>query len=235
MLDFFASILYPKKCVKCRRGGDYICDRCFSEIQFLDFQICAVCQKGSVDGLTHPRCKSRYEIDGIISSILYQGIAKKLLYQFKYPPYLSDLKTVLGKIMYEGLIQQEVFINFVAQKNLYIISVPLHKKRLKKRGYDQAELLGEDLGLRLNLKYVANVLERKKDTKPQFKLKKEERGKNIVGAFLLNPKFNNKIKGKSFLIVDDISTTGSTLRECSKVLKKGGAVKVLGVTLAHEG
>lgn len=235
MLDFIASLLYPKKCVKCRKGGAYICDNCFSEIKFLDFQICAVCQKGSIDGLTHPKCRSKFGIDGIISSIAYKGIVKKLLYQFKYPPYLSDLKTILGKVMYEGLIQQEAFSSFVASKNVYIISVPLHNRRLKTRGYNQAELLAKELSEKLKLKFVSDVLKRQENTKPQFKLKKEERRKNIIGAFSVNPKFKNKIKGKSFLLVDDIATSGSTLRECAKILKKGGAEKVLGITLAHEG
>lgn len=235
MLEFIASLLYPKKCVRCRKGGAYICDNCFATISFLQYQICAVCQKGSIDGLTHPKCKARYGIDGIISSIAYRGIVKKLLYQFKYPPYLSDLKTILGRVFYEGLIQQEAFASFISQKNVYIISVPLHPKRMKKRGYNQAELLAKELSISLEIKYVPNVLVRKINTKPQFDLKKEERGRNILGAFNLNAKFKEKLKDKRFLLVDDITTTGSTLRECAKVLKKSGAEKVLGITLAHEG
>lgn len=235
MLEFIASLLYPKKCVRCRKSGAYICDSCFASIKFLDFQVCAVCQKGSIDGLTHPKCRTAYGIDGIISSIAYKGIVKKLLYQFKYSPFLSDLKTILGKIFYEGLIQQEAFVNYISSKETYIISVPLHPKRLKKRGYNQAELLGKELSLSLKIKYIPNVLLRKANTKPQFDLKKEERGKNILGAFAINPKFQKKLKGKRFLLVDDISTTGSTLRESAKILKKSGAEKVLGITLAHEG
>ncbi len=235
MLDFIASLLYPKKCIKCRKSGAYICDSCFSAIKFLDFQTCAVCQKGSIDGLTHPRCRTAYGIDGIISSIAYKGIVKKLLYQFKYSPFLSDLKTILGKIFYEGLIQQEAFVSFITSKRIYIISVPLHPMRLKKRGYNQAELLGKELSSSLNIKYIPGVLLRKVNTRPQFDLKKGERGKNILGAFSINPKFQKRIKGKRFLLVDDITTTGSTLRECSKILKKSGAVRVIGVALAHEG
>lgn len=235
MLDFFASLLYPKKCVRCRKGGAYICDSCFATINFLDFQICAVCQKGSIDGLTHPKCRTKFGIDGIISSIAYRGVVKKLLYQFKYSPFLSDLKEILGRVMYEGLIQQEAFSNFILQKNVYIISVPLHPNRLKTRGYNQAELLAKELSYKLNLKYVSGVLIRVQKTKPQFSLKKEQRRKNIIGAFDVNPKLKEKIKDKNFLLVDDISTTGSTLKECAKVLKKSGAGKVLGITLAHEG
>lgn len=235
MLDFFVSLLYPKKCVGCKKNGAYICDNCFAGIDFLQFQVCCVCQKGSIDGLTHPKCKTSYSLDGIISSIAYKGIVKKLLYQFKYRPFLSDLKIILGKLFYEGLIQQEAFINFLDAKNVWITSVPLHSNRLKKRGYNQSELLAKELSIKLEIPYLSNVLVRQKHTKPQFELKKEERKKNMLGAFSINQKFGGEIKGKRIILVDDIATTGATLRECGKILKKSGAGKVLGVTLAHEG
>lgn len=235
MFDFIASLLYPKKCVRCKKSGSYICDNCFAGITFLEYQLCGVCQKGSIDGLTHPKCRTKYGIDGIISAISYKGIVKKLLYQFKYPPYLSDLRGILGKILYEGLIQQEGFVNYCSVDNLLITSVPLHTKRGRKRGYNQSELLAKELSLHSNLTQVSAVLLRQISTKPQFELKKEERTKNILGAFALNPKFKNKLKGRDVILVDDITTTGATLRECAKVLKKSGVGKVLGVTLAHEG
>lgn len=194
-----------------------------------------MCQKGSIDGMTHPKCQTAYGVDGIISSIVYKGIVKKLLYQFKYRPYLSDLKVILGKLLYEGLIQQEALEKFISGKNVWITSVPLHKSRERMRGYNQSDLLAKELSRALNIGYVPNILGRIKATKPQFELKKEERKKNILGAFSLNKKFQKDIKGKQIILVDDIATTGSTLQECGKILKQGGAEKVLGVTLAHEG
>lgn len=235
MLSFIVSILYPKRCVRCKKHGDYICDNCLSTISFLNSQLCAVCQKGSIDGLTHPKCVTRLSIDGIISSIAYRGIVKKLIYQFKYPPYLSDLKSVLGKLLYEGLIQEEAFNAFVLRKNVWVVSVPLHTAREKKRGYNQSELLGKELSASIKKPFVKGLLIRKIQTKPQFELKRGERVKNILGAFQLNPKFKNNLKGANIIIVDDITTTGATLRECAKVLKANGVKKVLGVTLAHEG
>ena len=235
MFDFIASLLYPKRCVGCKKSGSYICDNCFAKISFLDYQLCGVCQKGSIDGLTHPKCQTPYSIDGIISSIAYKGIVKKLLYQFKYKPFLSELKVPLSKLFYEGLIQQEAFSNFIQNNNVLITAVPLHVLRERKRGYNQSELLGIELSKMLSLPYVSNLLIRIKQTRPQFELTKEERKKNILGAFSLNPKFKQKTKGKQIVLVDDITTTGATLRECGKILKQSGVVKVLGVTLAHEG
>lgn len=235
MFSFIAELLYPKRCIRCRRSGDYVCDRCFAGITFLEYQLCGVCQKGSIDGLTHPKCRTANGIDGIFSSIAYRGIVKKLLYQFKYPPYLSDLRGILGKLLYEGLIQQEAFEKFIEDKGVLIISVPLHKSRERRRGYNQSALLAKELAEKLKILFVSDVLIRQKQTKPQFELKKEERKQNILGAFTINQKFKNLIKSKKIIVVDDITTTGSTIRECAKMLKHNGAKSVIGVTLAHEG
>jgi ComF family protein len=184
--------------------------------------------------MTHPKCRTAYGIDGIISSIAYKGIVKKLLYQFKYKPYLSDLKTILGKLFYEGLIQQEAFEKFVSKENVVITAVPLHKSRERSRGYNQSELLAKELSISLKIPYH-KLLIREKQTKPQFELKKEERKKNILGAFSINDKLIKNHKIANVILVDDITTTGATLRECAKILKQSGVSKVLGVTLAHEG
>jgi len=235
VFDFVASLLNPKRCVGCKKSGRYICDNCFAKISFLEYQLCGVCQKGSIDGLTHPKCKTPYAIDGTISSISYKGIVKKLLYQFKYKPFLSELKVPLSKLFYEGLIQQEAFSNFVQNNNVLVTAVPLHVSRERKRGYNQSELLGIELSKMLSLPYVPNAITRIRQTKPQFELKKDARKENLKGAFALNPRFRNRIKGKNIIFVDDITTTGATLRECGKILKQSGAGKVLGITLAHEG
>jgi len=202
----------------------------------LELQYCGECQKGSIDGMTHPKCLTKYGIDGILSAISYKGIVKKLMYQFKYPPYLSDLKGVLGRLLYEGITQQEAFSHFLSGERMcVIVPVPLHKKRMRVRGYNQSELLARELSVRLGLPLTSDVLKRVSETKPQFDLKKDERTKNILGAFSISEKFKTKLKGKNIVLVDDITTTGSTLKECAKVLKKSGVTKVLGVTLAHEG
>lgn len=234
MLDFILSILYPKRCVFCKSGGRFICDNCFSKIAFLEYQLCGICQKGSIDGMTHPKCRTKWSIDGIISSIAYHGAVKRLIYQFKYPPYLSALKEDLGSLLYEGLIQQESFMQFILKENIVLTSVPLHKSRLNQRGYNQSELLAKFISEKLKIPYL-NLIERKSKTAPQYRLKKELRLKNISDAFVINKKYKENIKGLNTVLVDDIVTSGATMRECAKVLKKGGVAKVLGAVLAHEG
>lgn len=234
MFDFIAQLLYPKRCVRCGKRGDYICDTCFAGIAFLEHQLCGVCQKGSIDGMTHPKCRTRYGIDGIFSAIKYKGIVKKLLYQFKYPPYLSDLKGILGRLLYEGVIQEEAFVKISLDTRVFIVPVPLHTARERKRGYNQAELLARDFSYRLKTPFLS-VLERSKMTKPQFDLRKEERIRNVIDAFSVKENFKRRLSGATVILIDDITTTGATLRECAKVLKKSGVKKVIGTTLAHEG
>jgi competence protein ComFC len=192
--------------------------------------ICLVCNKNSIDGLTHPKCKSKYAIDGAFSAIAYKGIVKKLIYNFKYKPYLADLKKSLVELFHESIIQQEIFQK-VYKSSPILIPIPLSKKRLRSRGYNHSELLVQGLSRSLNLKLM-NGLQRVRETKSQFGLTLKERKENIKNAFTLDSKFI--IRNSIIFLVDDILTTGSTLLEAARILKKNGAKKVYGLTLARD-
>lgn len=193
--------------------------------------ICLVCNKNTLDGLTHPGCRGKYSIDGVFAGIAYKGIVKKLIYNFKYKPYLSDLKESLTELFYESIIQQEIFQN-VYKITPVLVPIPLHAKRLRERGYNHAKLLAEGLSGKLNLQ-VIDVLRRTKDTKSQFGLKLKDRKENISGAFSLSPNIPIT-QFPNILLVDDILTTGSTLLEAARVLKRHGVKKVWGLTLARD-
>jgi competence protein ComFC len=228
----FLDIIFPKYCVNCRKMGDYICPNCFSYLSFDFTMICLVCNRPSIDGLTHPGCRSRYTIDGAFCAVAYKGIVKKLIYNFKYKPYLSDLQKTLVELFYESIIQQEIFHSAKQNKPLPIlIPIPLPHKRLRERGYNHAKLLAEGLSQRLNLK-VLDALQRTKETKSQFGLKLAERKENLKNAFTLNTEY--RILNTNIFLVDDILTTGSTLLEAAKVLKRNGAKKVWGLALARD-
>ncbi len=233
MKDLLLDIFFPKKCVSCRKIGGFICENCFARISFNGINICTICNKHSIDGATHPGCLRAQGLNGVTSSITYKGVVKKLIYQFKYSPYLSSLNDVLSDLMHEGLIQSESFIH-VLEKNPLIIDVPIHRKRYKARGYNHSTLLAEKLAVKLNLEFIPDVLLRLKKTDSQYKLSREDRKKNISGAFILNPKFKKYIKDFSVIIVDDVVTSGATLNECAKVLKRSGVKFVWGATLARE-
>lgn len=200
--------------------------------------ICLVCNKGSFDGLTHPKCLGKYSIDGAFSAISYKGIVKKLIYNFKYKPYLSDLNKTLVEFFYESIIQNEIFQKAYASKPI-LVPIPLHKKRLKKRGYNHSKLLADVLSKKLNLPLI-EVLQRTKNTKSQFGLKLKDRKENLKDAFsvssniLVSPPSGEAGQYLNIFLVDDILTTGSTLLEAAKILKRNGAKRVWGLTLARD-
>ncbi|MGA2911754.1 MAG: phosphoribosyltransferase family protein [Candidatus Levyibacteriota bacterium] len=157
---------------------------------------------------------------------------QKLIFNFKYKPYLTDLKTVLADLFYESIIQNEQFIKLIANGKWLIVPIPLSKAKLRKRGYNQAEILGKELSKKLNIP-VQNLLERTRETKTQVGLTNLQRKLNVRNAFeIINHK--SSIINQNILLVDDVATTGSTLLEAAKVLKRAGAQKVFGLTLARD-
>jgi ComF family protein len=174
---------------------------------------------------------STQTINGAIWAVSYGPIIRKIIYQFKYRPHLSKLASIVGEIMVEGLSQNESFYVFVDKFKPVVVPIPLNEKRLRERGYNHAELLASHVAQYFKLKLVRDLMVRTKNTKPQYKLSKEERARNIRGAFDVSK--NAKIPG-AIILVDDIATSFATLKEAAKILKRKGAKRVLGVTFARE-
>lgn len=231
----FLDFLFPKYCVACRKLGSYLCPNCFSYLSFEAEGLCAVCNRPSINELTHPACRGRYTIDGIFTGIAYNRTAKKLIYNFKYKPYVADLKNLLVEFLYEGIIQKEEF-NRVFQDNQncqkILTPIPLHSVKQKLRGYNQAEILAEGLSQKLHIP-LHNLLIRTKNTPSQIRLKQKERRENISGAFAVKPNILVSQYPNIFL-VDDILTSGSTFLEAARILKRKGAKRVWGLTLARD-
>lgn len=223
------DLIFPKKCVNCGKLGAYVCPNCFIYISFDVKPICLVCNRQTYTSLTHDRCKGRYVIDGAFSSIVFGKIAKKLLYRFKYKPYLHDLGTFLTELFYEGIIQKEDFFA-INPANSILVPIPLFKSKYRSRGYNQAELLAKGLGKKLQIP-VVSLLQRVRATQSQVGLDRRKREENIKGAFAFAGE--GGVIGKTVFLVDDVLTSGATLSEAAKVLKKAGVRKVYGVTLAH--
>jgi len=160
------------------------------------------------------------------SSGRYQGILKDIILLFKYRKF-SILGKELARLAHNNLREKRELFSGLE----IVIPVPLHSKKKKQRGFNQAETIAREIAKLLNIDYVKDALVKKKNTPPQTSLIAEERRRNLKGAFDL--KKREKIKGKTVLLVDDVYTTGSTLRECSRVLIQGGAQEVRALTLAQ--
>ncbi len=228
ILDF----VFPKYCVNCKKIGSYLCSNCFSYLSFDVANICAVCSRPAIDGMTHLGCKTKYTIDGTFVGLEYSTVMKKLIYQFKYRPYLSDLSKFLSELLYEALIQKEEFARLLEKNDFVLAPIPLSSAKERGRGYNQSDLLAKMLSKKLGLPF-ANVLKRVKETKIQAGLTKKERRENLKDAFSLRLNKSN-IKGANVFLVDDILTTGATFDSAANVLKRAGASKVFGVALAKE-
>lgn len=242
------DLIFPKFCVNCKKPGDYICPDCFAFLSFDTKSICLVCNRPSFNGLTHPGCLSRYAIDGSFTAITYNGIAKKLIYNFKYDPYLTDLQNYLIDLFCESLIQQEEFSNILQKSspNLIFVPIPLSSSKFRKRGYNQAEILANGLAKRLDIR-AWSLLERVIDTKSQVGLKREERIENIKNAFKISNNYQfsceagsgsarqiSNFQYKTIFLVDDVLTSGSTFLEAARILKRNGAQKIYGLALAKD-
>ncbi len=226
------DIFFPKKCVGCTRVGSYFCLECKNKIKQTEL-VCPFCERPSLGGLTHPICKRKLGLDGLWSLGIYQDPLKKAIQKIKYR-YISELSEILINILIDYWLKyQPIILETIKKdqgKSWGIVAVPLHWKRENWRGFNQSELLGQSLSKKLGLDYL-DYLKRTRQTKPQVGLKSQQRKENVKGAFILAT--NQKLQTKNLILIDDVWTTGSTLKECSKVLKKGGAKKVWALTLAR--
>lgn len=156
----------------------------------------------------------------------YDGIIRKFIikYKFNEKPYLY--RTIINFIKKNK--KKYLFL----EKYDIILPVPISKKRKKQRGYNQSSLIAKNIAREFKIKYDENVLKKIKDIKPQSELTKEERVKNIQGAYKV--KNYKKIINKKILLLDDVYTTGSTVNECSKKLIQIGALEVDVFTIAKD-
>lgn len=228
LLDF----LFPKRCVGCKRVGTYFCSKCISDIKQTDL-VCPFCERLSIGGVVHPICRRKFGLNGLWSLGVYQPPLKTAIQKLKYK-WVKECADVLINITLEYWAKKGTFlldqIKKDQGKSWIVTSVPLHKSRQNWRGFNQSELLAQALAQKIGLKYQ-NLLKRVKNTKPQVKLKAYMRKENIKGAFVLSAGCN--LETVNCILVDDVWTTGSTLKECCYILKRGKAKSVWALTLAR--
>ncbi|MEK7592875.1 MAG: phosphoribosyltransferase family protein, partial [Patescibacteria group bacterium] len=190
--------------------------------------ICPVCGKSAMMGLTHPYCTTRHGIDGLTSFFHYAGPIRNFVQQIKYK-FVSDMVSIFVSQIPQSRINA---LSHLRYNDVVIIPIPLHPRRLRHRGFNQAEKISECLSKRMSLPVGKNLLRRAKYTKPQVeKRTREERMKHMEDVFTVDTKHAVKIKG--VFLVDDVCTTGATLRSAAYVLKKAGIPWVWGVTMAR--
>ncbi len=182
----------------------------------------------SGDGTGHlcgPCLKEKWYFEVHRTGGLYEGALKEAIHRFKYGavfPLVRVFGDLLQPILYT--VSQDYPVDVM-------IPVPLHIRRLRERGFNQALLLVRELGKRTGIPYEERALKKIKDTPVQIALKKRERRKNLRGAF--QARDQGAIQGKAVMLVDDVYTTGATVNECSRTLLKAGAERVAVLTVAR--
>ena len=191
--------------------------------------LCGKCEKMLKNQSKFEIIENKYNsnfYDNHLYIFQYQGIIRKTILDYKF-----NEKAYLYKTFVNFLLKDKKFFNILKTYDT-IIPVPISKNRKKQRGYNQCLLLSKEISKILQIENNNNCLYKKKDIIPQSTLNKEEREKNIKGAYEL--KNIETIKNKRILLIDDIYTTGSTLNECAKILKKANPNKIDCLTIAKD-
>jgi len=220
------DLIFPKQCLECKKRGEYICETCLNKLPSIK-QTCPVCQRASIDGFTHPKCLKSQSLDGLMALWPYRGVIRRAIISLKYK-YVREISNELSTLVLRKAKDMFIF----GDKDLILTTVPIFWIRKNIRGYNQVDGVAETLAERFSLNFYPDLIKRNKLKDPQVKLSKEERTKNVQGVFLLNLKYRSLIINHKILIIDDVYTTGSTLKETGKVLKRNGAKEVWGLVLA---
>lgn len=221
------DLLFPKKCVGCGKGGSYWCTECVSRAKPHFPQVCPVCERNSIDGKRHKYCPEPFAPDGLTAIWTYEGVPRKLIQKIKYK-FVSDAAKDLVLPALKVLRETHVFEN----KNIVLVPIPLFWSRKNWRGFNQAEELGKMIALGMGWS-VEKLLERKAKGRSQVGLNESQRKKNVEGLFFLAENYYLVPNDYCLVLFDDVWTTGSTMLEATKVLKRAGFKKVWCLTLAR--
>ena len=232
LLQVAADIIFPRHCLNCamlleRPGPIDLCPGCSARLLFIGAPHCPVCGlmycKSAGDSHPCTLCGlEKYAFDRARAVFAYNKVVAKMIHSLKFSGKRTGLRT-MAALAEHSLLKQLSCPDI-------IIPVPLHPRKLRSRGFNQSQLLASVLFADQGHK-IRSALIRIRPTRPQLGLRGVERRQNVAGAFAVpEPEM---IRGRSVCLVDDVFTTGTTVNECAKSLKKAGAARVEVATLAR--
>jgi len=229
------ELLYPRRCVVCgddlepgRRGP--LCAEHGRRVVLVEDPFCERCGRkmftAAASELLCAECRqSKPHFDRAFSATVYNDVMKPLVHVYKY-----GMRQYLARAL-AGWMIDFMHRHIDAASLDAIVSVPLHWRRFRYRGFNQAIALARPIRREFGLPIITHALRRTRNTVPQVHLGPRERLKNIKGAF--GVRRAERIDGKRLLLVDDVYTTGATINECARVLKRAGAASVTAFTLTR--
>jgi ComF family protein len=219
------DIAFPFSCIACGReipaAPSYLCEECFAAISCNSSFFCAACMRRSYDGKAVCHFDSPYML---APACFYEGPVPALIHAFKY-----------GKMEKVGTMLSSLLIAYMEHlpydfSQALVACVPLHPLRRRMRGFNQSELLARAVASHFSLPY-ADLLRRTSFTRPQASQHSaQERQRNMRGCFALRE--GAALRGRTVIVVDDVSTSGATLHEAARTLKSAGARRIIGLVVA---
>lgn len=229
-LVWLKRALFPKKCVACRTFDTWLCPNCFIKTKITTRLTCPKCGATSATGSFCASHKKIY-LNGLWYALPYGNkVARELIHILKYDGVV-EISKILSEFITLILATHNLPPAWHTQpkEKWQIVPVPLHPRRLRDRGFNQAYLIAQNILEKNNLQ-INLLLKKSRATKPQAKLPNKKRYQNIKNSYaLINPR---DLSGQIFILLDDVYTSGATLNNCARVLKEHGATEVWALTVA---
>lgn len=231
IIDSAVGLLYPKQCMSCGKvllkiEKDFgFCQDCVKDVKLAGGNVCMRCGKpieNTVAELCNQCVDKNHYFEQNKGVLLYDGPVKKSMYQFKY-----SNKRCFAKNYARYAVTK--YGKWIASKNIEaIVAVPMYKRKMKRRGYNQAEAFAKELSRLIGIPVADDIIRREKETVAMKQLKGVKRKKNLLNAFKVT---ENIVQFRKVLVVDDIYTTGTTIDEVARALKSGGITEVYGLCI----
>jgi ComF family protein len=231
--NYLLEFLFPRVCFSCGHDIDSdfanpLCRICYEKLDFIGDFYCRLCGRKIDSGGICYWCARTPKPNFLFlrSVFMYNDEISSLITAYKYRNY-KYLYKWFANIMSISFLRYREFFEYNS-----ITYIPLSKGKMRKRGYNQTELIAREVSMKLKLNFLKDVAVKIKETKNQVELNREERMLNLRDAFMVIDK--ERVRGRSIIVVDDVATTMSTLNEFSKALKESGAKKISCFTIARE-
>ena len=216
------DLLFPPVCGGCGKVGARWCVECQGRVQILNGTMCEVCGlPQDANGICDICSAERPHFHALRAWAVFEDPVRKALHRLKYRRDVA-----LGDALAAQMLQYVRELNWDIDM---IVPIPLGRQRQKERGYNQVGMIAKPLALAMDIQFAPKALVRCKETRSQVGLSKQERQKNVGGAFQASA----GVKGKTILVLDDVSTTGSTLSSSAEALFASGAKNVYALTVAR--
>jgi len=219
LIDFF----YPPVCLCCNKllpdGREHVCEQCWNSIRRVEKDL-------ELYQETRGKLLASGTIDDLVASFVFEkeGSFQHIAHGLKYAGVQSlgiELGRRLGGVINDWGLRAD-----------YLVPIPLHKRKLRERGYNQAELIARGVGAETRIPVRADLVHRNRFTQTQTALSMEERHKNVKGAFEIRSLDESVIKDKTFILIDDVITTGATIEACGHELREEGATCIIAASSA---